>query len=366
MNDQELINRIAIAQEDGIGPVTLRKLIALSGSATALLDPGPDLYMRATETQRNWLQKIKAIPNDRFQWAEKMVDELRRTEFQTLTYEDASYPLRLRHCHDAPPWIFVKGALQPTKNVVAIVGSRRATRYGKRFVQHLVRHLAAYDVAIVSGLAVGIDVEAHRAAIDHGLPTWAVLAHGFDLFYPFTNRNVAREMLENGAWVTEFLPRTRPDRENFPKRNRIIAGLCDVCVVVEAARTGGALITAKLANSYGRDVMALPGRVTDEISMGCNSLIRTHQAHLIEHPNNLTELLGWKPIHDQPQLEFAMELSPLQQRLIELIGREESISIETLSEKLNASIPELLPELLGLEMNGLVHNTGAHHYVRDG
>ncbi|MCE2495449.1 MAG: DNA-processing protein DprA [Flavobacteriales bacterium] len=366
MDDQELICRIAIADVEGIGPVTLRKLISLAGSARGLLDPGPEIYMKATEPQRNWLREINAIEPKRFKWAQTMVNELKRTSFDTLTFEDPRFPFRLRHCHDAPPWIFVKGKLSPVKHVVSIVGSRQASEYGRRFVRDLVKHLSAFDVAIVSGLAVGIDVEAHRAAIKYALPTWAVLAHGFDKMYPFSNRHVARDILDQGAWITEFLPRTRPEKENFPKRNRIIAGLCDVCVVVEAARKGGALITAKLSNEYGRDVMALPGRVTDEFSAGCNSLIRNHQAHLIEHPNNLTELLGWKRIHDQPQLQLPIELSEFQHSILKLIGSEESCSIESLCKQLNCELPKALPVLLQLEMEGLIVNTGAHHYIRAG
>lgn len=366
MNDNELKYRIAISQMEGMGPVTLRKLLDLTGSAVGLTNPGPQTYMKATEPQRKWLRKINELPAEHIQWAEKMVGELKKTEFSTLTIEDPFFPSRLRHCHDAPPWIFVKGALKKTKYVLAIVGSRRATPYGLKFTRDLVQHLKSYDVTIVSGLALGIDGEAHRSAIHHGLPTWAVLAHGFDRLYPFANRKVARDMLENGAWITEFLPHSRPEQSHFPRRNRIIAGLCDVCVVVEAARKGGALITAELANGYGRDVMALPGRISDPVSVGCNALIRTHQAHLIEHPNNLTQLLGWKPKDHDYQLTMEVDLTDQQNKIIDSLDYRKATSIDTLSNHCSIPVDKLLIELLTLEMKGLIANTGAHHYIRAG
>ena len=295
-----------------------------------------------------------------------MVEELHKTDFQTIACDLPGYPDRLTHCHDAPPLLFVKGnADLGAPRTVSVVGTRSATNYGRKFTRELVEFLKPYGATVISGLAIGIDAAAHRAALDMNMPTWAVLAHGFDRIYPFVNRHMAREMLENGGWITEFLPFSKPDRENFPRRNRIIAGLCDVCVVIEAARKGGALITAELANSYGRDVMALPGRVNDPVSLGCNSLIRTHKAHLIERPQNLVELLNWEPAKEARQLKLAIELTPAQEKVHNIIPKEGCISLDALNEKLKTEVSVLLGTLLHLEMKGLIRNTGGHQYIRN-
>lgn len=366
MNETELQHRLALSQIDGLGPVRLRKLITLAGSAEALFNPGPELFLRAEKSYRDVLSSIAPQAPKLLPWAAKKVAQLKKSNFTTWAFDEPGYPLRLTQCHDAPPLLFTVGAVDlEHPRTVAIVGTRQATQYGLDFTRELVEFLSAYGVVIISGLAHGIDAMAHQTAIELNMPTWAVLGHGFDRIYPSRHRSMADQMLQNGGWITEFVPGSIPERENFPKRNRIIAGLCDLCIVVEAARKGGALITAELANSYGRDVMALPGRCSDEYSQGCNSLIRTHKAHLIERPYNIAELLNWKKKGTPEQTQITFSLSADESVLLKCFpAKPERISINEISLASGFEIPEALALLLQLELKKAVRSFGGGYFSR--
>lgn len=366
MNKSELECRLALTQIDGLGPVKIRKLISLAGNAQVLFNPGPELFLKAGKGLQEALTSISAQSGKAHLWAKKKVALLQKSDFTTVSFDEPGYPIQLGRCHDAPPLLFIKGNLALTHSrTVAIVGTRKATQYGIDFTRELVDYLSRYGVVIISGLAHGIDAIAHQRALENGIPTWAVLGHGFDRIYPSRNRSLANQMLEKGGWITEFVPGLKPERENFPKRNRIIAGLCDVCIVIEAARKGGALITAELANSYGRDVMALPGRCSDTYSQGCNSLIRTHKAHLIERPFNVVELLNWEKKGVPKQAKIHFDLTADETSLLSFFPPpQQRISINELSIGAEMTVPETLALLLQLELKSAIRSFGGGYFSR--
>jgi DNA processing protein len=240
--------------------------------------------------------------------------------------------------------------------VIGIVGTRNATEYGKHFCEQLVENMLEDDVLIVSGLAYGIDTCAHRASLKNGIPTIGVLGHGLDRIYPAVNRSLAQRMLDHGGLLTEFMSQTNPDRENFPKRNRIVAGMIDALIVVESAKKGGALITADIANSYSRDVFAVPGRVGDPYSEGCNFLIRTNRAAMIEDVQNLRYIMGWdrKEKISSAQTRLFRDFSADEQTLIDLFNDKKECDIDDMMLKSGFPASKLAVLLLNLEFDGVL------------
>lgn len=274
---------------------------------------------------------------------------------------DEEYPYRLSECSDAPPVIYTLGNVNlNAPHIVSIVGTRRATEYGKDLCNSLVADLSRLlpDTLIVSGLAYGIDVCAHRAALKNGLPTIGVLAHGLDRIYPASHRSVAKEMLANGGLLTEFMSRTEPYKHNFLQRNRIVAGLADATVVVESPSHGGSLVTASIAQSYARDCFAFPGRVNDQYSIGCNELIARSSAALITSAYDLVEAMNWgraiKGNVSQEQ-ELFPQLSALEQQLLDLLREHnDGLQINQIVIALDIPVSKVMPVLFELEIKNLV------------
>ena len=275
-----LLHKIALSCITGVGSVLARNLVSYCGSPE-------DVF----SAKRKHLRKVpgigpktvELIENHRaFERAEKELAFINKYNIQALFLTDETYPKRLKNCFDAPVMLYFKGnADLNSGKVISVVGTRSSTDYGRDICRTLLAGLKVHNPLIVSGLAYGIDFLAHKEALKNSLSTVGIMAHGLDRIYPSPHRPLAEKMVASGGLLTEFVSGTAPDRENFPKRNRIIAGLADVVIVVEANIKGGALITAELANSYDRDVFAFPGRITDEYSSGCNHLIKTHRANLI-------------------------------------------------------------------------------------
>jgi DNA processing protein len=241
--------------------------------------------------------------------------------------------------------------------VVGVVGTRKATEYGRSVTRELISGLVHQHILVVSGLAYGIDSCAHRCSLDAGLNTIGVLGHGLDTVYPWLHRPLAEQMLTQGGLLTEFLSMSKPDRSNFPKRNRIIAGLCDAIIVVEAGRKGGALITADIANSYNRDVFAVPGRVTDPFSDGTNYLIRTNRAALIQKADDIEYLMGWKEMSSlqQPaQRKIFIEMTPEEEKLVTLLQENGQLGIDEICILAEAPMSKVSASLLNLEFEGVV------------
>ena len=358
MQTDNLKYKIGIGLIPKIGPVLAKRLISYCGSIEGVF----------REKGRN-LAKIPGIgdkiagyiiANNVLKKAEKEVEFIIKNNIKSLFYLDDNYPERLKHCFDAPVIIFVKGDTDFNRQkILAIVGTRNATGYGRDMCNRLVEGLAQnnHDVIIVSGLAYGIDICAHRAALTNKLETVAVLGHGHAVIYPSVHRGIAKQIISQGALISDFLSYEMPERNNFIKRNRIIAGLSDAVVVVESGEKGGALITADIANSYNRDVFAFPGRVNDRYSAGCNRLVKTNKAALIENYKDLEYILGWRPEHSDshnPQKKMFIDLNDDESSVLKEIERNSQLTVDQISLNCKMPVSKVSALLLNLEFNGLV------------
>ncbi len=350
-----LLYQIALVLIPGIGDVLGKKLITLCGSAEAIFRE-PKRILRKVQGIGEVLSQ--AVGNKEIlHRAEQEVEFISRYRITPLFFQDPGYPRRLSHCIDSPVMLFYKGIADlNSERVIGVVGTRSATRYGKGICRELIKGLATHDPLVVSGLAYGIDSCAHRAALDASLPTVAVLGHGLDRIYPYVNTSLAEKMLSSGGLLTEFLSGTNPDRENFPKRNRIIAGLCDALIVVEAARKGGALITADIANSYNRDVFAIPGRIGDNYSEGANYLIRINQAHLLQSYQNVEYIMGWRKPDRKPdrQRKIFIELTSEEELVVEYMEKEKQSGIDEIMLHTGLTPGKVSAAVLNLEFEGIL------------
>jgi DNA processing protein len=357
MNPEEQLKfRVALSLLPGIGPVLARSLVSYCGSAEAVF--------RSTRSQLERIPGIgpvtaAAVAAHRpFERAEQEADFIRRHRIDALFFTDENYPWRLKNCEDAPVLLYRKGPADPgAAHTVAVVGTRTMTSYGRELTDNLVAGLAAYGVTVVSGMAYGVDIQAHRQALACGLPTIGVLAHGLDRIYPGAHRAVAEKMAQQGALLTEYPSGTIPDRENFPARNRIVAGLCDATVVVESGLKGGALITADIANSYNRDVFAFPGRVSDAYSIGCNELVRRNKAMLVQTAAEMAAVMGWDlpaPKKTRPQLALFQDLKKEEQLLVGILQASGRTDIDTLTQRAGMPVSAVSSALLSLEFAGIL------------
>ncbi|MGM0479471.1 MAG: DNA-processing protein DprA [Bacteroidota bacterium] len=357
MKTTEQHHQVALSLLEGIGPKSARLLVAYLGSATAIFNAKTNLRTAVpgfSKERFRSLNRTKALKE-----AEAVMEFNEKHNISTVFFADRQYPYRLKQCQDAPIVLFTKGdAEMNARRSIAVVGTRNMTSYGKKLVHELTAAIAPYNVQIISGLAYGIDGESHRTSLNRGLSTLGVLGHGLDRIYPTKHRKIAREMLECAGCglVTEFPQGTRPDRENFPQRNRIVAGMTDATVVVESGQKGGSLITAYLANDYVRDVFAYPGNVGNAYSMGCNRLIAEDKAHLVTCGKDVMKMLGWEEeMEQQPvQTDLFEGLNGDEKKIVKTLKEFEKISLDVLSVKLKLPVAALNALLLGLEMKGLV------------
>jgi DNA processing protein len=303
---------------------------------------------------------------------EEEVGRLREQKIRTWLLGDPDYPSRLELCPDAPVLLYGKGSFDlERERTISIVGTRNISPYGKTVCKKLVEGLAGSGVTVVSGLAYGVDIRAHRVALDQGMTTIAVAGHGPDRTYPFEHAPDLREMLPNGGMITEFPLGAKPDKHHFPRRNRIIAGISDCTVLVETDRKGGAMITADIAHSYEREVMCFPGRAGDATSRGCNKLIKEHKAALIEGVEDLVHLMHWEGDGEQkgavvPHQKdlFSMDLSEEERFVARIVEREGRASMDGIAQKADMPIGKLSPLLLDLELKGVLDSLPGKIYVR--
>jgi DNA processing protein len=352
---EQLIYKIGLTLIPGIGDIVGKKLVAWCGGPEAVFLEKKKALLKIPGVG---LQTIENIVNQQvLKRAEEEIRFIEKHKIQPLFYLDRDYPKRLQHCADSPMLLYYRGSVSLNhQRVIGIVGTRNATEYGKHFCEQLVENMLEDDVLIVSGLAYGIDTCAHRASLKNGIPTIGVLGHGLDRIYPAVNRSLAQRMLDHGGLLTEFMSQTNPDRENFPKRNRIVAGMIDALIVVESAKKGGALITADIANSYSRDVFAVPGRVGDPYSEGCNFLIRTNRAAMIEDVQNLRYIMGWdrKEKISSAQTRLFRDFSADEQTLIDLFNDKKECDIDDMMLKSGFPASKLAVLLLNLEFDGVL------------
>lgn len=351
-----MLYNIALTMVKGVGDFNLRQLVNHCGSAQAVFNTKAEHLKKIPGIGPKTAQSI--LNKETFNRAETELAFTEKYKITPLFYTESNYPKRLLNCDDAPALLYFKGnANLNNQKIVAVVGTRNATAYGRAFCEKLILGLKRHNLLVVSGLAYGIDIAAHKAAINNNVATVGVLGHGLDRIYPAIHRNTAEKMLANGGLLTEFPSATNPDRQNFPKRNRIIAGMADATIVVEAAIKGGALITAQIANSYNRDVFALPGSIDDEFSEGCNYLIKTNRAQLITKVEDIEYILGWVESKLQPkpqQLTIYPNLNPTEQEIINLIAQKNSTNFDDLQYNLNMPQSKLAMLILNLEMQGVI------------
>ncbi|HRK28183.1 MAG TPA: DNA-processing protein DprA [Chitinophagales bacterium] len=359
MVNQELIYQIGLTLLPGIGSITAKNLISFCGGLEGIFKASkrkllaiPGIGDKLADSVLNHADALKK--------AEQEVAVMQKNNIQPIFFFSKDYPNRLKNCNDAPIMLYYKGnANLNHPRTVSIVGTRNATEYGKEICHKLIDGLAKYNVLVVSGLAYGIDHAAHAACIQKQVPTLGVLAHGLDRIYPPAHQRLAKNMQDNGGLLTEHIFGTIPDKENFPKRNRIIAGLADATIVVETATKGGSIITAQLAAAYNRDVFAFPGKTTDKYSAGCNLLIKTNQAHLVESVHDIANTLGWEPnaAKVQPiQKQLFIELEPNEQLIYTTLQNSppEGLHIDQLCFLTHLSPGATAASLLTLELKGLV------------
>jgi DNA processing protein len=362
--DQERLALLALHFIPGIGDYLIRQLVSYSGSATSvfIIPKGKLLKIPGIGPKT-----VESILNGKpFEKAEKEIHKAEKEDVGILFYIDKNYPTRLKQIPDAPSLLYTKGKMNLEHDkIVGIVGTRQATQYGRERVDELVSALSIHHALIISGLAYGIDIHAHKAALNCTLPTVGVMGSGMDIIYPSAHKEIAKKMLLNGGLITENPFGTKPDAHNFPQRNRIIAGLCDALVVVEAAAKGGALITAEIANSYNRDVFAFPGSVGVTYSEGCNNLIKTNRAHLLTSVKDLEYIMNWTPAQSTRKKKAAPVLEGLDENeklVVNQLLKKNPDSIDELSWKSNLSVSQLAAVLLNLEFKGLVKSLPGKQY----
>lgn len=349
--------QIALTLIPGIGDIVGKKLVAYCGGVEAVFNENRSALLKIPGIGSSTVNSI--ISQKVLHIAEKEISFIERNNIRPLFYTDKEYPRRLLNCEDGPLLLYYKGnADLNAQRVIGFVGTRKATNQGRVICNQFIVGLKSKEVLVVSGLAYGIDSCAHKAALDSGLKTVGVLGHGLDRIYPVQNKNLAYNMLDNGGLLTEFISQTNPDRENFPKRNRIIAGMCDAIVVIESARKGGGLITAGIANSYNRDVFAIPGRVNDEYSRGCNMLIKSNRAALAESAADIAYIMGWDDIkvNVKKQRNLFLQLTENQKLILKLIEDINEISIDKLVIKSALPSSKVAAALLTLEFEGLIQS----------
>jgi DNA processing protein len=351
----ELLYQIGLTLIPGIGDVNGKKLVAYCGGVEAVFKEKKSALLKIPGIRHTTLKSI--VNHSLLKEAENEIRFIEKYEIQPLFYLDANYPYRFKNCDDSPIMLYHKGNSNlNSQKILSIVGTRKISPYGKKMCKEIIEDLKDSGVLIVSGLAYGVDTFAHKNSLTYGLSTIGVLAHGLNRIYPATNKPLAEKMLKNGGLLTEFRSDSKPDRENFPKRNRIIAGLADAVLVIESARKGGAIITAEIANSYNRDVFAVPGRTTDVYSEGCNYLIKAHKASIIQSTMDINYLLGWDEAKSKKirQTKIFVELKPDDQKIIDLLKEVKSASIDKISIQSKFSASKVASILLNLEFEGLI------------
>ncbi|MEI9922080.1 MAG: DNA-processing protein DprA [Bacteroidota bacterium] len=352
--DQERLSLLALHYIDGVGPHSIKQLISYCGSATEVFKRPKGKLQLIPGIGPNTAQSVsKSKP---FPFAEKEATKATKEDAEILFYTDKQFPSRLKAIDDGPTMLYFKGNCNLNqKKIVGIVGTRQATAYGKKVVEKIVEDLVPHDAMIVSGLAYGIDIHAHRHALKQQLATIGVMGSGLDVIYPGNHSDVARKMMDHGGLITENHFGTKPDAFNFPMRNRIIAGMCDALIVVEAAETGGALITAEIANSYHKDVFAIPGNIGQTYSEGCNKLIKINKAALLMSVRDLEYIMNWLPGITEPVKITQVQLTPEEQNVVDAItSKGSSMQIDELAWKTSIPPGALATLLLHLEFKGII------------
>jgi DNA processing protein len=355
MTTLDLTYVLALQHVPRIGDITAKKLISHCGSAEGVLK----------EKQSNLLKidgigalTIKGLSDSRhLKEAEKELQFIKDNNIKSLYFTDGDYPERLKHCIDSPILLFQAGNINLSqKRIISVIGTRKITTYGVAFCKKMIEQLAPFDPIIVSGFAYGTDITAQKAAIKHNLQTIGCLAHGLNQIYPKTHKKYMTQIEENGGFLTDFWSTDPFDRNNFLKRNRIIAGMSEATIVIESAEKGGSLVTADIANSYGKDVFAVPGRATDNQSIGCNNLIKTHQAYLLSNPLDIPYMLNWQLENNEKpaiQKQLFVELNTEEKLIYNFLKGNDKQLLDVIAKACDLPVFKVAGILLEMELKGL-------------
>lgn len=357
MNDQNLLNKISVSMIPGAGSIFTRKLIGITGSPEALLAEPKKNLLKIPKLPASVVDQI--VSGAFIKRAETELDFVLKHNIDVAFFQDNNFPQRLNECYDAPVLLYHKGNINfNNRKMVSIVGTRRNTKYGINMTEKIVGGLAdaGQDVTIVSGLAFGIDILAHKAAVRNNLDSFAVLAHGLDDLYPKVHADTAKEMLKKGGLVSEYTQSTIPDAANFVKRNRVVAGISDVTLVIESGYKGGAMITANLAFSYDREVMAVPGEVGKYYSQGCNWLIKNNKAAVLESADDLIKLMNWDVMANKipVQKKIFVDLNENEEKIFKLLQDKQKASLNTIGIETELPINTVSMSLLNMELQGII------------
>ena len=355
MTEQDLFHLLALQQVEGVGDIMAKKLINHCGSAEEVFKTKTSQIAAIDGIGSILLKNLKN--KSVFEKAEQELQFIKSNEIKVSYFLDENYPDRLKHCIDGPVLLFTSGNIDlKNKKIISIVGTRQITSYGMEFCRKLIEDLTPLDPVIVSGFAYGVDIFAHQLAMDNNLQTIGVVAHGLNQIYPKTHKKYVAKMEQNGGFMTEFWSSSNPEKENFVRRNRIVAGISEATIVIESAERGGSLITANIANDYNRDVFAVPGRTTDKYSQGCNNLIKIQKANLLTSAADLVYILNWdieskvKPV--QKQLFVTLEND--EQKVYDYLLKNGKELMDIIALRCDFPIYKISGMLLNMELKGVI------------
>jgi DNA processing protein len=355
MNEQDLFYLLALLKVEGVGDIMAKKLLNHCGNAEAIFKSKSSQLATIDGVGSVLLKNLnnKVI----FESADRELKFIKQNDINTLFYQEENYPDRLKHCIDGPLLLFASGNIEfKNRKIISIVGTRQITSYGTEFCKNLIADLAPLNPIIVSGFAYGVDIVAHQAAMEHDLQTIGIVAHGLNQIYPKTHAKYVAKMEKNGGFMTEFWSNSNPEKENFVRRNRIVAGIAEATIVIESAERGGSLITANIANDYNRDVFAVPGRTSDKYSQGCNNLIKTQRANLLTSAADLIYILNWdleketKPV----QKQLFVSLDDEEQKIYNYLQQNGKEILDIIALKCEFPIYKISSLLLNMELKGVI------------
>jgi DNA processing protein len=365
VDQNELAYQVGLTLIEGIGDVNAKNLLAYCGSAKEVFRQKKGQLLKVPGIGE-YLARSIIRNRDVLRRAEQEIRFIQKNKITPLFFSDNAYPARLKYCSDSPVMLYYKGSADLNKErIIGIVGTRRPSDYGKEKTQETVKDLKNSGAIIVSGLAYGVDILAHKTAIDTGLETVGVLAHGLDRIYPQAHDRIANKMLAHGGLLTDFMSGTNPDAVNFPKRNRIVAGLCDALVVIESKRQGGSLITATIANSYNKDVFALPGRAGEPLAEGCNGLIKQNRATLIENAADLLYAMQWEETEKKQsvsQTKLQINLSDEEKLILQAFSVRPELHIDEICYEGRMPVSKVAALLLQMEFSGFIKSKPGKMY----
>jgi DNA processing protein len=356
MNDTELLHLLALLKVDGVGDIVAKKLLNHFATAENIFKAKANQLESIDGIGRVLIKNLK--DKSVFNLAEAELKFIKDNDINCLFYQDEKYPDRLKHCIDGPILLFTSGTIDfNNRKVISIVGTREITSYGAEFCKKFIEDLAPLNPIIVSGFAYGVDIVAHKIAMDLGLQTIGVVAHGLNQVYPKVHKKYVAKMEQNGGFMTEFWSNSNPEKENFVKRNRIVAGISEATIVIESAEKGGSLITANLANDYNRDVFAVPGRTSDKFSQGCNNLIKTQKAHLLTSAADLIYILNWELKQDESkviQKQLFVSLENDEQKIYDYLQKNGKQLLDVIALDCDFPVFRISSILLNMELKGVV------------